>query len=93
MYQGFLGLAGLSLLPLLHCMYLWKQSGGGMPVMTRFQKVFLPLLAGVYLLALAGGIILWVIRFEPAAVYVMGLAMLVGAMVIHTEVRQLINSK
>ncbi len=89
MYQSFLGLAALSLLPLLHGVYLWKQNGYQWAELTSFRKMSLVLECGGYLLALAGGVIFWAIRFEVAAVHAMGLVMLLGAMKINGDIRRI----
>ncbi len=91
MYTGFLGLAALSLLPLLHGAYLWKQNGWQWAELTGFRKMSLVLEGIGYLLALVTGIVFWAIRYEVAAVHVMGLVMLVVSMLINSGVRR-INS-
>lgn len=91
MYTAFLGLTALSLLPLLHGAYLWKRNGRQWAELTGFRKVSLVLEGIVYLLALAGGIVFWAIRYEAAAVHMMGLVMLLDAMMINGDIRR-INS-
>ena len=89
MYTGFLGLAGLSLLLWGHCVWLWNENERQLPSLTTAQKVFLALAAAVCVLALLAGVVLWVIRFDPAAVHVMGLAVLLSSLWFNAQVRHL----
>ena len=68
---------------------LWNENGRQLPSLKTAQKVFLALAAAVCVLALLAGIVLWVIRFDPAAVHVMGLAVLLSSLWFNAQVRHL----
>ena len=77
MYNGFFGMAALSLLPAAHCVYLWRRRPEQKTPWRRGAKAFLIVLAALYGCAVAAGVVVALAKAEPTASHAMGLMALV----------------
>ena len=91
-YQGFWGLAALSLVLLGHAVYCWVTATKGKELQPpdKKAKVLLGVLLGLCGAALGAGVVLQLLGMDEVIVHVMGLVLLLSAFALNGQVRRVI---